>query len=107
MNADGTNTRLLVKDTFGCGCVAWIDHGRQVLWNKVGTYSTNITTRARHTLFRQPGSPAGISADGTMVAIAAWGNGPITIVTSTGRRITKVKVPRGWTHARASVHLAG
>jgi Tol biopolymer transport system component len=107
MNADGTHRRLLVNDTFGCGCVAWIDHGRQVLWNNVGTYATNITTRSRHTLFRKPGSPAGISADGATVAIAAWGNGPITIVTSTGRRIARVKVPRGWAYARASVYLNG
>ena len=106
MNADGTNKRLLVKDTFGCGCVAWIDHGRQVLWNNVGTYATNITTRARHALFRKPGSPAGIAADGATIAIAAWGNGPITIVTSTGRRIAEVRVPRGWAYAQASVYLA-
>src|SRR5262249_20435095 len=93
MDADGTNRRLLVEDPVGCGRVAWIDRGRQVLWNDVGTYATNIVTRARHTLFPKPGSPVGISGDGATVAIAARGSGPITIVTSTGRRIRTVRVP--------------
>jgi dipeptidyl aminopeptidase/acylaminoacyl peptidase len=106
MNADGSNKRLLVENTFGCGCVAWIAHGKEVLWNNVGTFATNITTGARHTLFRKPGSPAGISSSGATVAIAGWGNGPITIVTSAGRRIRRVKVPRGWTYAQTAVYLA-
>jgi|GEM_PF-3367543 len=107
MNADGSNKRLLVKNTFGCGCVEWIANGREVLWNNVGTYATSIKTGARHTLFRTPGSPVGISSDGATVAIAAWSGGRITIVTSTGRRVARVKVPRGWTYTQASVHLAG
>jgi len=76
MNADGSNKRLLVKNTFGCGCVEWIANGREVLWNNVGTYATSIKTGARHTLFRTPGSPVGISSDGATVAIAAWSVDP-------------------------------
>ena len=106
MNADGSHKRRLVKNSFGCGCVGWIAHGREVLWNKVGTYATNIATGARRTLFLKPGSPARISADGTRIAIAGWGDGPITIVASAGLRVTRVTVPPGWAYARASVYLA-
>jgi hypothetical protein len=107
MNADGSRKRRLVENTFGCGCVGWIAHGREIVWNKVGTFATSITTGARHTLFGKPGSPAGISSSGTTIAVAGWWNGPITIVGSSGRRIVRVRVPRGWTHTQAAVHLAG
>jgi hypothetical protein len=112
MNADGTGKHPLTKLAASpeSAFVAWIAAGRDVLSRaNLTLLVTDAATGKTHSL-EIDGTPAGISDNGTRIAIDRPSPGTarvfgVAVISAEGRTLSRTAIPRGWQVAQTSVHL--
>ena len=118
MQADGSRKRRLVPLAYG-GWVEWIAEGTEVMWSEYPAFkATNVANGRTHRMLPpgiQEGYPAGSSSDGRRIAVIATepysmregtpSVPPLVVVSSDGRLLQRITVPRGWKSREAAVYL--